>query len=307
MLSIVVPVLRVNFFSEVLFPSLCLVDPPPGRLIVVSNEIHPETWWAEIGRSLRPRFRVEMYGFSSKYYPFGPKDVSLRRNVGLWATHPHDEVVFIDDDEFFPSTFASDCSQALAEAEARVEGPSCVWGNYRYVEGDGSNYAELSVAPPSAGESRENPPNFMHQFESGYAGLVIARSLFVRMHGGWDMAFCGRHNQEDQYFALKMAQSVTRSTRIFVSEPPFVWHPKVRIPYHPPAKSNVCESHNFLFQDKEAEREWKFQSWAGRRYKKCLRCPAYQFRLDDLQTSEILMPYDPTLVELRHWQGPSPV
>jgi len=219
----------------------------PDSVTVVSNEVPPDL--ASSGLPLR------VLGFDSERYPYGVRDVALRRNVGIFASGCAHVLTF-DDDQVAPRSMVADVRRLL-EAEP------VLWGHHRYVAMAGLGVAELLDRPPARGRAREHPPNGWHGWQSCYGGLFAARRDVVEAVGGFDLGFAGRHAGEDQDLGRRLARRLTGRERVYVHEPPFAWHPTAHEPW-PPTRTNVCPS---------GEHALVPEIVGGARGERCTRCP----------------------------------
>jgi len=248
----------------------------PDRVIVVTNDVHVE--------SFSDKYPVDVVSFSSKFHPIGISDQALRRNIGVWESDA-DIVMTLDDDLYAPRGLVQ---SAIEEASGR----RVVWGHHRYLDFD--QYGErLLDLPPDSGRSRESGTNRKHLFYSAYAGLmVIERALFLEV-GGYDMMFLGRFGNEDQSLGRRINHHLGEGDEIWVSEPPFAWHP-TGVRTHGRPKTNTCGSSSAWLEQTVIN---------GVRFLKCSK-PACTFRVFDdeearLFTDGLVIPYDPATVTLK--------
>jgi hypothetical protein len=274
-LDIVIPATR-RTVNQLLW-SLSQGTALPDRVIVVTNEI-------ETVESFTDKFPVDVIRFNSRTHPIGHFDQALRRNIGVWESSA-DYVMTLDDDQYAPRDLVA---SALREVDAR----RVVWGHHRFVDFDLHGERLLDL-PPSIGRSRETRAPAEHLWMSAYAGLmVIERELFIAV-GGYDMMFLCRPGNEDQSLGRRINHYLGRGDRIWVSEPPFAWHPdKPRT--HGMVKSNTCGSSSSWLETVIIN---------GVRFDKCSK-PACTYRVfsDEearLFTDEVVIPYDPCTVTLR--------
>jgi hypothetical protein len=272
-LDVVVPAIRTATIGRLL-ESLAGNSVRPNVVSIVSNEVDPgiETHGLEV-RLLR---------FRSDEYPIGDRDVALRRDVGIWASECS-HVLTLDDDVVAPASLI-ESSLALLREEPYF------WGHYRYISIAGYGVERLLELPPELGLKREDPPNSWHLWLSCYAGAFGAERRLVQEVGGFDLAFSCRHGGEDQSFGKRLAAHVAGTERVFIHEPPFVWHPVDPDEWEPPAYSNLCSG----------EHELEEATFNGLRVTRCCRCP-YFAALDEssLFSGELFVPYDPAAVEVR--------
>lgn len=243
----------------------------PDQVTVVSNVTWrgPADWRADLDGLAWRRL-----GFTSDVYAIGTGDVSLRRNVGLYASTA-DVVLFLDDDELPPANLVGETLRAVAR-------DGVVWGNYRYLDVDTVLTSELLVAAPALGRAREQP-NRWHSYASCYGGcLGILRERAIAV-GGFDMAYT--RGSEDQHFALKLAQHAGShkpwEDAVMVSEPPFVWHRTTAHPYDDEPASNTCDGHVFVIEE---------------RLMRCSKCPLVWVLLQEHGQARRIQEYDPKCV-----------
>lgn len=248
----------------------------PDRVIVVTNEVE----------NIEPFSRyypVDVVGFSSREHPIGHSDQSLRRNIGFWEA-TGDVVITLDDDLFAPRGL-------VQSARAAIEGKGVVWGHHRYVDFE-KHGDHLLDADPSAGRSREAYVNGYHGWQSCYAGLMVARRDILLEVGGYDMMFLGRGGNEDQNLGRRINHHLGLGDRVWVSEPPFAWHPDTPLCHGSP-KQNTCGSSSWLEPVKIN----------GVKFMKCSRAAcSYRVFADDevrLFTDDVVIPYDPGTVTLK--------
>ena len=244
----------------------------PDTVTVVSNEVP--------GDLDRFGLRVRVLRFDSRHYGYGDRDVVLRRNIGIFSSRCSHVLTF-DDDQVAPRHMTRSVFERLAREPV-------VWGHHRYARMDGCTVAELLDRPAAEGAPREHPPNAWHGWRSCYAGLFAARQGIVTGCGGFDMAFNGRHAGEDQALGRRLALRHGRTSRVFVHEPPFAWHPAEPVPWPPPARSNLCPSGA---HDRYEERV------GGVTLERCRRCPWQAPAGDEgLFGDSPGIPFDPGLV-----------
>jgi hypothetical protein len=278
-LDVVIPSVRTATIGRLL-ESLSRNSVRPDVVSIVSNEIDPgiETHGLEV-RLLR---------FRSDEYPIGDRDVALRRDIGIWASECS-HVLTLDDDVVAPANLI-ESSLALLREEPYF------WGHYRYISIAGYGVERLLELPPELGRKREDPPNSWHLWLSCYAGAFGAERGLVQEVGGFDLAFSCRHGGEDQSFGKRLAAHVAGTERVFIHEPPFVWHPVDPDEWEPPAYSNLCSG----------EHELEEATFNGLPVTRCRRCP-YFAALDEsrLFSGELFVPYDPAAVEVRTVSTPA--
>jgi hypothetical protein len=245
---------------------------PPDLVTVVSNEVDSSV--------LTFGLPVRVIRFQSAHYPVGDCDAALRRDIGFWhATCPYQ--VGLDDDELAPPDL---CSSALAIlGRARY-----FFGNYRFVPFAERPAEEILALPPQLGGPRD-PPNTWHSWKRCWGGIFGVRRGLVQAVGGFDLIFIGAHDGEDIGFGKRLAKRLDLLQRIFVYDPPFVWHPLEEVPWSPAVYSNLCHGAHDLARDQIR----------GLGLSRCRRCPYH--RADDhwkLFADEVYIPFDPSLVEL---------
>jgi hypothetical protein len=270
--DVVVPSVRPATVGRLL-ESLALGSVRPDAVSIVSNEVDAslETHGLDV-RVLR---------FRSSEYPIGDRDVALRRDVGIWSSEAS-HVLTLDDDVVAPANLI-ETSQALLANEPYF------WGHYRYISIAGYGVDRLLELPPELGRKREDPPNSWHLWLSCYAGAFGAERELVQRVGGFDLAFSGRHSGEDQSLGKRLAAHVSGTERVFIHEPPFVWHPAEPEEWEPPRYSNLCEGDHEL---EEAELN-------GLPVASCCRCPWFVATDESrLFSGEVLVPFDPDAVEV---------
>lgn len=253
--------------------SLTQQSRPPDLVSVVSNR----KWW-EMAAGMRPHhypIPVRRLGFTSEEYPYGFRDVALRRNIGIWESSA-DFIIFQDDDQVAPRHMVRDFADLF-------ETDKVVWGHHRFIDFDRHSAGELLDLPPEEGKAREDPPNHQHLYQSGFAGCFGARRETLLEAGGFDMLFLGRHGNEDQNLARRLG-----GTHIFIHEPPFSWHP-TKPAHRDPGPSNVCDEH-----------DWEPHIEKGIVFTKCSRCPLWKFadRQEHLFRDEVVVPYEHQLVHV---------
>ena len=246
---------------------------PPDQITVVSNtwlEPYPE----------RTKFQYEVptrqIGFTSEDYPYGYKDVALRRNIGIWESDA-DAIIFQDDDQIAPRHMVRDFEKLL-------EMDNFVWGHHRFVDFDDHDPAELLDADPSIGRSRETQVNYVHTYQSGYAGCFGAWRPALLEYKGFDMLFLGRHGSEDQNLAKRMCGPMIK-----IWEPPFAWHP-LNSPHRTQGPTNTCLG----------EHDWEPDVYNGVVFSKCSRCPLWRFsdRKEQMFRDDVVVPYEHQLVDV---------
>jgi hypothetical protein len=83
---------------------------------------------------------------------------------------------------------------------------------------------------------------------------------------------------------------VAGTERVFIHEPPFVWHPAEPDAWDPPGYSNLCA----------AEHDLEDATLNGLPVTRCRRCP-YFAAVDEslLFSGELFVPYDPAAVDVK--------
>jgi hypothetical protein len=241
---------------------------PPDLVTVVSNEYCAPEFLLEVSaRVLR---------FDSEDYPYGYKDVALRRNIGIWESSA-DVIIFQDDDQIAPRHMVRDFAFKLEDTEV-------VWGHHRFIDFDDHDPAELLDADPSIGRSREHEANRFHTYQSGYAGCLGVKREALLKHQGFDMLFLGRHGSEDQNLAKRMCGPMIK-----IWEPPFAWHP-LQSPHRMQGPTNVCVG----------EHDWEPDVYNGVVFSKCSKCPLWRFadRKEQMFRDEVVVPYEHQLVDV---------
>jgi hypothetical protein len=251
--------------------SLTQQSRPPDQITVVSNEFRPLLRAFEGYES-----RIRALRFDSEDYPYGNRDVVLRRNIGIWESDA-DAIIFQDDDQISPRHMVRDF-------EALLENEPWVWGHHRFVNFDDHDQVELLDADPSIGRSRETEPNRFHSYQSGYAGCFGVHRLGIVAAGGFDMLFLGRHANEDQNLAKRMCGPMIK-----IWEPPFAWHP-LHSPHRAQGPTNTCTG----------EHDWEPDVFNGVVFSRCSRCPLWKFsdRKEQLFRDEVVVPYEHRLVDV---------
>ena len=251
--------------------SLTQQSRPPDQITVVSNEFWPP-FKAFVG--YEPRARA--LRFSSEDYPFGYKDVALRRNIGIWESEA-DVIIFQDDDQIAPRHMVRDF-------EALLENEPVVWGHHRFIDFEVNDPVDLLDADPSIGRSRETEPNRFHTYQSGYAGCFAAKREALLGNKGFDMLFLGRHGSEDQNLAKRMCGPMIK-----IWEPPFAWHP-LHSPHRTQGPTNTCLG----------EHDWEPDVFNGVVFSRCSRCPLWKFsdRKEQMFRDEVVVPYEHRLVDV---------
>jgi len=274
-LDIVIPATR-RTVNQLLW-SLSQGTACPDRVIVVTNEV-------ECIESFTDKFPVDVISFSSRHHPIGQFDQALRRNIGIWDSTA-DYVMTLDDDQYAPRNLVT---SALAEVKKR----RIVWGHHRFIDfeafGDG-----LLDLPPSRGRSRESHVNGEHLWMSCYAGLMVAERELLLEVGGYDMMFLCRGGNEDQNLGRRINHFLDRGDRIWVSEPPFAWHPE-KARTHGNLKNNTCGVSSAWLEPSIIN---------GVKFDKCSK-PACTYRVfadekERLFTDSVVIPYDPRTVSLK--------
>jgi len=269
-IDVIVPATRPGLIDRLLY-SLSRNTVRPDVVTVVSNEVGAGI--ATYG------LKVRIVGFSSTAYPFGIRDVALRRNVGIFASSCSHVLTF-DDDQVAPADL-------IAWSRKLLDQRPYFWGHHRFIDFGRYSVDELLELEPEKGRSREMPPNAYHFWMSCYGGLSGARRDLLETLGGYDLAFLGRHAGEDQDLGKRMARLVDDSDKVFIHEPPFAWHPEEKNPWSPPARTNLCESHDLV--------EVGFN---GSRGQQCRKCPYFVAPEDSLLTGRLMMRFDPAKVDV---------
>jgi hypothetical protein len=274
-LDIVIPTTR-RTVNQLLW-SLSQGDMHPDRVIVVTNEV-------ECLESFTDRFPVDVIHFGSKVHPIGHSDQALRRNIGIWESTA-EYVMTLDDDQFAPRNLVS---SALEEVQKR----RVVWGHHRFINFDMHGESLLDLTPAS-GRSRESHVNGEHLWMSAYAGLMVAERSLLLDIGGYDMMFLGRGGNEDQSLGKRISNFLGQNGKIWVSEPPFAWHPEGPRT-HGTVKINSCGSASSWLEPITIN---------GVKFNRCSK-PACTYRVfadseDRLFTDDLVIPYDPRTVTLK--------
>jgi hypothetical protein len=276
--EIVVPALRQSV--ERLVYSLSKCDPQPELVTLVSNEVQPFDSYG---------LRVRLVRFSSKVYPIGYMDVTLRQNVGLYLSDC--EVVVIQgDDQIAPHSMLRDVADRLGNG-------NYLWGNHRLVDFDQYTLDQIMDLDMRDGLSRERPvPPAQHGYWSCYGGMFAARTDFIQSFGGFDMAFNGTHGNEDQQLGYRLMQREGKR-KVMIWEPPYSWHSielrdgngRGRATWLKP-KRNGCAVHDLV-----PERRGRFA------YLACQKCLYYRFdgNSAELFNGELVERYDPKMVTTR--------
>lgn len=203
--EVIIPSLRQSS-TERLVASLLLCDPPPDQVTVVSNETQP---WPASGI-------VRLLRFISAAYSTGERDVALRQNVGIYSADC-DVIVIQGDDQVAPKSM-------IADVLTTLEGRDYLWGNHRLIDFRGLSLEDILAHDPKTAMSREHPePPARHGHWSCYGGMFAARTDFLCDFGAFDMAFNGRHAQEDQQLGYRLMRR-ENDRMVFIHEPPFSWH-----------------------------------------------------------------------------------
>jgi hypothetical protein len=269
-LDVVVPAVRRATIGRLL-ESLNRNSVRPDVVSIVSNEVDAQIETHGLN--------VRLLRFRSSEYPIGDRDVALRRDVGIWSSECS-HVLTLDDDVVAPANLI-ETSLGLLHDEPYF------WGHYRYVSLSGYTLERLSELPPDLGRRRENPPNSWHLWMSCYAGAFGVERELVQQLGGFDLAFSCRHGGEDQSLGKRLAAHVAGTERVFIHEPPFVWHPNEPDEWEPPAYSNLCEGTHDLEET----------SLNGLPVTKCRRCPWFAAADEArLFSGEVFVPYDPNAI-----------
>ena len=260
--------------AEGLLWSLNQQSRPPDQITVVSNE-----WQWPYPERTRSHYKIptRQLRFESEDYPYGYKDVALRRNIGIWESTA-DAIIFQDDDQIAPRNMVRDF-------EERLENQPVVWGHHRFVDFDDYDPKDLLDAEPSIGRSRETEPNRLHTHQSGYAGCLGVKREKILEHKGFDMLFLGRHGNEDQNLAKRMS-----GLMILIEEPPFAWHP-MQSPHRAQGPTNICWV---------GDHDWEPDIFNGVVFSKCSKCPLWRFadRKEQMFRDEVVVPYEHHLVDV---------
>ena len=272
-LDVVVPAVRRATIGRLL-QSLAGNTVRPDVVSIVSNEV-------EAGIDAHG-LEVRLLRFRSTEYPIGDRDVALRRNVGIWSSDCS-HVLTLDDDVVAPANLI-ETSLALLRDEPYF------WGHYRYISFSGYTLERLLELPPQLGRKREDPPNSWHLWMSCYAGAFGAERALLEEVGGFDLAFSCRHAGEDQSLGKRLAAHVAGTDRVFIHEPPFVWHPVETDEWDAPRYSNLCDG----------EHELEEGNVNGLAVERCRRCPYFSVADESrLFSGELFLRYDPNAVEVR--------
>jgi hypothetical protein len=286
-IEVVIPSLRQRP-AEWLVASLTLQTQPPDVVTVVSNETQP----FEVGD-----VPVRLLRFSSEVYGIGEKDVALRQNVGIYSSEC-DYIVIQGDDQVAPPSMIADTLQALADAKKKRH-DDFIWGNHRLLDWSGKTMEEIRMTPMEDGKSRENPvPPYHHGFWSCYGGMFAAGTGFIQDFGAFDMAFNGRHANEDQQLGFRLSRHKGNDGSSFIVEPPFSWHPmelrngdvRARSPWLPPI-SNGCGEGSHSFGEALVK---------GLKFLSCWNCPYTTYAgeaVSLVERSDVIVRYRPEWVE----------
>jgi hypothetical protein len=228
---------------------------------------------------------VRILRHTSRVYCYGIRDIVLGRNVGVWwAQEPW--VLCFDDDQVAPATL-------IADVRTRLLTHPYVYGHYRYLDFAELSLSDLMALPPTAGRTREFPPNAWHLYYSGYTGLFACNSDLLRSVG-WDMIYNGSGAiGEDQNLAYRLTRALGAEGKLFVHEPPYIWHPEKREPFFATVVTNGCtpgtEGHAL---GEERER-------FGVRWQSCTRCPYFRItHHTDPGRPMVIWPFDPRAVKV---------
>lgn len=240
-MDFVVPMTRPSL-APTLIASLAFQNARPSTIYLVSNAdlTGLETWG----------MNVVQLSFDSAEYAIGEGDVSLRRNIGTW-TSTASWIVYSDDDQVWPKNAVEHFAISF------LNGEKFVVGHHRFVPKDQLQVHGLRSADPSVGRSREHGVNRTHGWQSCYGGALGVDAKMIRETGGWDMSL---QSSEDQQLAMRVVGAGKRST-VFVSEPPFAWHPEEKIPSSADPRANTCKA-----RGEEHE-------WTGGTVRSCKKCP----------------------------------
>lgn len=276
--EVVIPSLRQRS-TETLVWSLSQQTHPPDAITIVSNELEPFPVMGVPTRLLR---------FSSSEYGVGDWDVALRQNVGIFEAKG-DVIVMQGDDQIAPPTMIED---TLTEMGDR----NYIWGNHRLLDFKRYTADEIRTKPMHEGMSREDPvPPAEHGHWSCYGGMFAANADFLCDEGAFDMAFNGRHGGEDQALGFRLMRK-TGQQKVWISEPPFSWHPielkqgdaRARSPWLDPI-TNGCGAGNHSFARTKMD---------GASYLQCGKCPVWHFdNVAALFRDRMLIRYRPDLVQ----------
>jgi hypothetical protein len=258
--------------------SLARQTEPPELVTLIGNIPHM--------RDLEPcGLPVRILRHTSEVYCYGLQDIALARNVGIWwAREPY--VVCFDDDQVAPRTM-------LADLRARLADTPYVYGHYRYLDFAERSLDELLNLPPTAGRTREHPPNDWHLYYSGFSGLFACDTALLQSIG-WDMVYNGSVPfGEDQNVAYRLTRAVGDEGRLFVHEPPFAWHPEGREAPYPAPVTNACSAD---YHDHAWGPE---QTRFGVRWHTCTRCPYMRItHQDDPGRRMVIQAFDPRAVSV---------
>jgi len=264
-LDVVIPTRRPDFIQTTLY-SLSKNSVKPDYVTIVSNEVSEGINCYGLN--------VRLIRFQTNYYPIGDCDVVLRRNIGIWASKCSHVLTF-DDDQIAPVNMIEKSIDILKKRPY-------FWGHHRFLDFSFYPIDDIIKLPPEKGRTREHPANSWPMWLSCYAGLFGAEKDLVERVGGFDMAFLGRHVDEDQNLGRRIAREVDQSERVFIYEPPFAWHPEKKIPWAP-SNSNVCsKSHEFsraVIGPLELE--------------KCANCPYFRVINTTINSIEVVMRFNP--------------
>jgi len=272
-LDVVIPSLGRSTLVRTL-DSLALGTTRPDCVTIVSNEVGAEVVAAGLD--------ARVVRFESDRYPYGDRDVALRRNVGIFSSRCSHVLTF-DDDQIAPRSMIEDVRRLL-------ESEPVVWGHHRFLALEElRELADIVDLPPGHGAAREHPPNAWHGWQSCYGGLFAAERAVVEAVGGFDLAFSGRHAGEDQDLGRRLARRLTGRDRVYVHEPPFAWHPTERVAWPAPARRNVC---------RDGEHRRLLGSLGAAQVKRCRHCPWFVVTSAP-RGDDAVLPYDPALVRVR--------
>lgn len=270
-IEVVIPAIRHAEVGRLLY-SLANGIEKPYRVTVVSNEV---------GKLQSHGLNARVLRFDSDEYPYGARDVVLRRNIGIWESDA-DVVLFQDDDQLAPFDMVSSTHKLFDE------GLPFVWGHHRFVDFD-AGAEEILTWRPEAGREREHPPNSFHLHHSCYAGMMAAKRDLLLEMGGFDLLFLGRHGSEDQSLGLRMLQRFGMG-KVFIHEPPFAWHPLASPKRVYRGRTNLCAG----------EHELGYTTTNGVLFQICAQCPL-SVCVDKSEvyfTGQVVLPYDHTLVRI---------
>lgn len=278
--EVVIPSLRQGA-AQRLVESLLRCDPAPDVVTVVSNETQP--WKVQRGK------KVRLLRFVSVEYSTGERDVALRQNAGIYSAEC-DVVVIQGDDQVAPGSMIGDVLTVMSDKDY-------LWGNHRLIDFTGLTLDDILERDPRTATSREQPePPARHGHWSCYGGMFAARTEFIRDFGAFDMAFNGRHAQEDQQLGYRLMRR-EGDDKVLIHEPPFSWHDitlrtgdtRDREPWLTPF-CNGCGP---------GLHDYTTRVIGGAKFTGCMRCPFLTFADDGglLFRDEPLIRYRPDAVQ----------